>query len=112
MENHQVSNKVNKIFDCFMYEGENEVLRLRLRVLNKIVDYFIISESTIGPYGLDKTLSFDLELFSEFKDKIIYLKFTPDREKSVFERENQVRDHLIEGLYNAANNDIIIISDV
>ena len=34
-----------KIFDCFMYFDEETVLELRLNILDKDVDYFIIVES-------------------------------------------------------------------
>ena len=35
-----------KIFDCFMYFDEDQVLDLRLNILYQKVDYFIIVEST------------------------------------------------------------------
>jgi len=31
-----------KIFDCFMYFDEDTVLELRLNVLDKFIDYFVI----------------------------------------------------------------------
>ena len=34
------------IYDCFQYFNEDEMVDLRLNVLNNYVDYFIISEST------------------------------------------------------------------
>ena len=34
-----------KIFDCFMFFDEDQVLDLRLNVLNEYVDYFVIVES-------------------------------------------------------------------
>ncbi len=36
-----------KIFDCFMYFDEETVLELRLNILNKYVNYFIIVESMV-----------------------------------------------------------------
>ena len=34
-----------KIFDCFTYFDESELLEIRLNELNKFVDYFVIIES-------------------------------------------------------------------
>ena len=36
-----------KIFDCFMYFDEEIVLDLRLNILDKYVDYFVIVESIL-----------------------------------------------------------------
>ena len=35
------------IYDCFQYFDEDHTVDLRLNVLNKFVDYFVISESKI-----------------------------------------------------------------
>ena len=40
-----------KIFDCFMYFDEEMILDLRLNILNKYVDYFVIVESTFTHRG-------------------------------------------------------------
>ena len=47
-----------KIFDCFMYFDEEEVLDLRLNVLNNFVDYFVIVESTHNHKGIKRKLLF------------------------------------------------------
>ena len=62
-----------QIFDCFMYFNEDIVLELRLNYLNKFVDHFIIVESTFNHRGQEKKLNFNINKFSEFKEKIIYL---------------------------------------
>ena len=33
-----------KIFDCFTFNDENELLEIRLNELNKYVDFFVIIE--------------------------------------------------------------------
>ena len=40
-----------KIFDCFMYFDEQTVLDLRLNILDKYVDYFVIVESRFNHKG-------------------------------------------------------------
>jgi beta-1,4-mannosyl-glycoprotein beta-1,4-N-acetylglucosaminyltransferase len=62
-----------KIFDCFMYFDEEQVLDLRLNVLCKDVDYFVIVESIHNHKGEKRDLLFDIQKFQKFSDKIIYL---------------------------------------
>ncbi len=120
-----------KIFDCFMYFDEEVVLDLRLNVLDKYVDYFVIVESIFTHKGEQRKLNFDHEKFERFKDKIIYLIYEKEPEgikeildtesedeksgKYIFNaglRENGQRNFIIEGLKEAKNEDMILISDV
>ena len=120
-----------KIFDCFMYFDEEMILDLRLNILNKYVDYFVIVESIFTHRGEKKELKFNLNKFGQFKDKIIYLiynqvpknleiinKEDTEKEKSdklimnaIF-RENEQRNFIEKGLENAKDDDVILISDV
>jgi Glycosyltransferase family 17. len=120
-----------KIFDCFMYFDEEVVLDLRLNILNKYVDYFVIVESIFTHRGDKRKLKFNHKKFEKFKDKIIYLIY--DKEPNNIEevlsndseevksrkyilnaslRENSQRNFIINGLKNAKNEDLILISDV
>tara|TARA_Y100000590_G_scaffold434840_1_gene553583 strand:- start:1574 stop:2464 length:891 start_codon:yes stop_codon:yes gene_type:complete len=120
-----------KIFDCFMYFDENLILDLRLNILNKYVDYFVIVESKFTHSGKNKKLNFDIKNFEKFKDKIIYLIHDQEpinindininddenekNQKKVMNavfRENDQRNFLKKGLENANAEDIIIISDI
>ena len=106
------------IYDCFQYFDEDHIVDLRLNILNQYVDYFVISESTKTHQGKIKKLNFDLEKFSKFKEKIIYV--VADYKKEVnFENhiggespiEQHQRNSLIEGIKNASSEDLIILSD-
>ena len=120
-----------KIFDCFMYFDEELVLDLRLNILYQNVDYFVIVESIYNHKGERKDLLFDIQKFQKFRNKIIYLVYDeiPDLVESINDtddekekdrkyimnalyRENTQRDFILEGLNNADNNDLILISDV
>ena len=57
------------IYDCFQYFNEDHIVDLRLNVLDKFVDYFVISESTKTHQGKTKKLNFDVKKFSKFKKK-------------------------------------------
>ena len=120
-----------KIFDCFMYFDEDQVLDLRLNVLYQNVDYFVIVESTYNHKGEKRNLLFNSQKFEKFNDKIIYLVYDKipqlvepiketDNEKekdgkyimNALYRENAQRDFILEGLKSAKKDDLILISDV
>ena len=64
-----------KIIDCFIFYNELELLTYRINILNDVVDYFVIVESTHTFIGKEKKLYFDenKNLFEKFKKKIIYI---------------------------------------
>ena len=57
------------IYDCFQYFDEDHTVDLRLNVLNKFVDYFVISESTKTHQGKNKKINFDVKNFRNLKIK-------------------------------------------
>mgnify|MGYP001161468574 FL=1 len=106
------------IYDCFQYFNEDHVVDLRLNILDKNVDYFVISESTKTHQGNEKKLNFNINNFSKFKKKIIYVIADFDKDKSFIKHtggesviEQHQRNFLINGLKNANENDLIILSD-
>jgi beta-1,4-mannosyl-glycoprotein beta-1,4-N-acetylglucosaminyltransferase len=64
-----------KIFDCFTFFNEVELLEFRLRLLDDSIDYFVIAESNFTHSGKPKPFIFEnnIERFSKWKNKIIYL---------------------------------------
>ena len=62
-----------KIFDCFQYFDENMMLDLRLNILNKFVDHFVIVENLYMHNGKKKKKNFNINNFEKFKDKIEYI---------------------------------------
>ena len=64
-----------KIIDCFIFYNELDLLTYRFNLLNDIVDYFIIVESTHTFIGKEKKLVFNenKHLFENFSDKIIHI---------------------------------------
>ena len=120
-----------KIFDCFMYFDEEIVLDVRLNILDKFVDYFVIVESRFTHNGTQRNLKFNHKKFKKFKDKIIYLIYDQQPKnieiiddndsddiksaKYIFNagrRENGQRNYIEKGLMHANQDDIILISDV
>ena len=122
-----------KIFDCFMYFDEKTVLELRLNILDKYVDYFVIVESSFTHKGDRRDLKFNHQKFKKFKDKLIYITYDEEpveiEKNQVYEkddeatksfkyienailRENGQRNQILKGLELAKDDDFILISDV
>ena len=101
------------IYDCFSYWDEDLLLDLRLNILDKIVDRFVIIEGNKTWQNNPKKLRFDVKKFQKFKDKIIYIPVTdlPDGEDPYL-RENYQRNSISRGIKDAKENDIILISDL
>ena len=55
-----------------MFFDEEMLLDLRLNIMDKYVDKFVITEATYMHSGKAKKLVFDINKFKKFKDKIIY----------------------------------------
>ena len=64
------------IYDCFSYWDEDLLLELRLNILDKIVDHFVIVEGNKTWQNNSKELKFDIRKFQKFKNKIIYIQVT------------------------------------
>ena len=104
----------NKLYDCFIFNNETDLLDLRLNILNNYVDYFVIVESEETFTGLKKKLVFDIKNYAKFKDKIIYAvinKF-PENFTSAWQNESFQRNYLLNLLDNANSEDFIMISDL
>jgi len=120
-----------KIYDCFMFFDEEMLLDLRLNIMNKYVDKFVISEAKYMHNGKPKKLLFDINKFLKFKDKIIYVvvdKQPPDineiNEKddadtiSAKTQSNAYKRHIYQleetslGISDANGEDIIIVGDL
>lgn len=67
---------MNKIFDCFNFFNELDILELRLNILNDYVDYFVIVESNVTHTGKPKEFFYEnnKERFAKFSNKIIHYK--------------------------------------
>ena len=101
------------IYDCFSYWDEDLLLDLRLNILDKYVDFFVIVEGNKTWQNNSKNLRFDINRFSKFKEKIIYVPVTnmPDG-INPYLRENFQRNSIIRGLEKCKDDDFIIISDL
>ena len=114
-----------------MFFDEEMLLDLRLNIMDKYADKFVITEATYMHSGKPKKLIFDINKFSKFKDKIIYnvvdkqplnleiinkndnndIKGSKLINNSV-KRENHQRDMAKISLEKAEDEDVILINDI
>ena len=114
-----------------MYYDEDMILDIRLNYLNNYVDYFVIVESTYTHSGIPRKLLFNINNFKNFKSKIKYIVLDEEPKNlekieknddentldsklilNAVKRENLQRNTIQIGLTQAAENDLVIISDV
>ena len=116
-----------EVFDCTAYFEEELMMDIRYNILNNYVSKFIVVESRYSHSGKKKKLNFNLKRFSEFKHKILYLVIE-DEPKNLLEIKNndtdsaikrlnsikrleQARNYMMEGLKDASEDDIVLLSD-
>ena len=106
------------IYDCFQYFNEDHIVDLRFNILDKFVDYFVISESDKKSSRKNKKINFNIKNFSKFENKIIFI--TADyKDKIDFDNhtggespvEQHQRNSLMEGIKQASSEDLILLSD-
>ena len=118
-----------KIYDCTNYFNEDLMYGLRLEILDKYVDKFVVAESKYTHSGQPKKLHFDINKYSKFKNKIIYivvedepcdlidLSGLPPNQAQGMKRVNSLKrikqqyNILKDGIEEANDNDLIILSD-
>ena len=114
-----------------MFFDEEMLLDLRLNIMDKYVDKFVITEATYMHSGKPKKLIFDINKFSKFKDKIIYIivdtsppgLLTINNKEDLNEQESKKTinakkrelyqiEKTQDGIVDADEEDIIIVSDL
>jgi beta-1,4-mannosyl-glycoprotein beta-1,4-N-acetylglucosaminyltransferase len=120
-----------KIYDCFSFYNEFDLLEIRLQELYDQVDYFVISEANTTHSGIPKNFQLldNWERYKPWADKIIHVKVEdmpgvtekfrinpdtgkPELWKDCWHNERHQRNCLVRGLSQCSHNDIIIMGDV
>src|SRR5690242_8981156 len=105
-----------KIYDCFLFYNEIELLKMRLEELNAAVDYFVLVESVETHKGDLKPLHFkeNQHLFAEYLNKIIHIVVDERHPEltGLWEKENYHRNCISRGLKQCHPSDIILLSDL
>lgn len=103
------------VYDCIPFFNELDILKLRLHILDPIVDKFIIEEATVTFSGEPKELCFEKnkEMFQEFLPKIVYIVVDNSPVDTTTHLRDKFQKNALErGLENATDEDVIILSDV
>ena len=123
------------IVDAFTFFNEKELVELRVKYLNDIVDYFLIVEADFTHTGKKKKWNFPEILnnnLKEFSNKIQYHQMKVDLEKAEAEQdpryrslngtlstagrswkiENMQRNFIKNACLKFSPNDVVIISDL
>lgn len=123
------------VIDCIPFFNELDILKLRLEVLNPLVDRFVIEESTRTFSGEPKELIFgqNRELFAPFLAKIDYVVVSDDvllpdgrtvnpaadvyappipGQELPHRRDYFQKNHLMDRLKDVTENDVILFGDL
>lgn len=103
------------IYDTFPFFNELELLELRLRELDGVVDRFVLAEATRTHANRPKPLHFaeNRARFAAFEDRILHVVVddTPDTDDA-WAIERFQRDAILRGLRGCRPDDRILLSDV
>ncbi len=101
-----------RVFDCVIFNGEIDLLLLRLRIMYPYIEEMLIIEAGITFSGIKKASTFkpNSYLFDEFSDKINYHFIEELPFNDPWQNEHYLRDQL-RHLTNANDEDVITIAD-
>ena len=107
---------MNKVYDCIPFYQSNILFELRLKTLEKYVDFFVVCEATKTHSGSKKKLNFDLKKFIKITNKIKYIVVDNipnklDTKYNKYPLYNYQIDELSKVTCQASDEDIIIVSD-
>lgn len=116
------------IYDTFLFFNELDLLEIRLNILDKYVDKFVLVESSETFSGLSKPLYYqeNKERFKQWENKIIHhiVQVTPELTKMALEspntgnkehwwvREFIHKENVMLPLVDCKDDDIIYVSDL
>ena len=106
-----------KIYDCFTFFNELELLELRLASLYDVVDRFVIVEADKTHANEPKPFNFynhirDYEKYLSKIDYIMDKSVVPYKGAGDWSIENNQRNSIAKGLTDAEPDDLIMISDL
>jgi beta-1,4-mannosyl-glycoprotein beta-1,4-N-acetylglucosaminyltransferase len=102
-----------RIFDCFPFAGELDLLECRLAELYDCVHRFVLAESPVTYSGLEKPLYYQENAgrFERWADKITYIVVDTSAHQTAPSRENAQRNALRQGLEDFGAGDVLVTGD-
>ena len=102
---------MSKIIDCITFFNEKFIFDLRYKVLEEVVDQFIICESRYDHKGKEKKLNFEKEKYDEKKINYIILDEKFPEGNNTWQNQAYQRDYMLKNLSHLNENDYIFFSD-
>jgi len=105
------------LVDTFMFYNEYDILELRLEVLDRYVDRFVLVESEVNHVGGPKELFFqkNRDRYAKWLHKIEHIIVTADespKDENPWSREKYQRECILRGVKDVPDGSIIMVSDV
>jgi len=103
------------VYDSFLFFNELDLLEIRLNVLSKTVDKFVLVEASKTFSNKEKSFFFEdnKERYKQFLDRVIHVKISEYPEtKNAWEMEKYQRNQIALGIQHCQYEDIILISDL
>lgn len=103
-----------KIYDCFMFFNELDLLEIRLNILDPYVDFFVLCESLETFSGKEKPLYYleNKERFAKWNHKIIHRIEGYNEASNAFERAALQKDSIRDSIKNLNPDDVVYYGDV
>jgi hypothetical protein len=104
-----------KIYDCFTFYNELDLLEFRLTELYDHVDYFVLVEANTTYTSIPKLFYFEnnKERYAKWMDKIIHVKVEDmPNDPDAWVNDRYQRDQIYRGILTADDDDLIIVSDL
>ena len=102
---------MKKLIDCITFFNENFIFDLRYKVLEEVVDQFIICESRYDHKGREKKLNFKKKKYDKKKINYIVLDKKFPKENNPWQNQAYQRDYMLKKLDYLNENDYIFFSD-
>jgi beta-1,4-mannosyl-glycoprotein beta-1,4-N-acetylglucosaminyltransferase len=105
------------LVDAFMFYNEFDILELRLEVLDRYVDRFVLVEAEVNHVGGPKELFFqnNKERYAKWLHKIEHVIVTAEeapKDENPWAREKYQRECILRGLDGVPDEAIVMVSDV
>lgn len=109
-----VLNTAMKIYDCFTFYNELDLLEIRFNELYNTVDHFVLVESNQTFTNRPKPFIFEQNLarYQKFLDKVIHVRVDDmPGSADAWDNERHQRNAIVRGLTQANPDDVVIVSD-
>lgn len=105
-----------KIYDCFQFFNELDVLEIRFNMLDQYVDKFILVESHYSHQNKEKELYYDINKdtrFKQFRDKVHHVIIDKFPDTSYWGPVNYQRNRIMDEInLLCSDEDIVAVSDL